>query len=811
MYAKTQPRTITSTSTATPNALNKVQSEFEGQRKLAYLDSSAPQWKLFDGVIDVAVPGMGYYVVTIGGMRGRFAAKPMSDAGDWNSGSSPSYPCGSRVVMAVDDLTEDIIVIGQLPEVRLREDLEWPNVGALGSWVGAMNDPLLEFAKISADSGWIQQNMITAPIDSLPSDWRVTNAMGGFMLVSSLTLAMCADEVTGIWVDTLDQSVEISARQLSVTADGVHISSAEHVGKLKLSGPMQFVTDPVVTTVDYDLDKLKKLDAAFLYEVEGGDQLFSYNIYTVNSGSAVVSDNIYGLCDESFIQQSESNTLLGETGFKLCDYDVAAEENVTVYPAEGERDKLQKRLQKWADYEFESLFNQPIKTIAQLSADFVKAPDGYIHLADEEPRDYSVGSTSESEPTDPDIYQVTKENETFSLERATDPVFIGKPIDLQQLQTFIRQQDDGTIVIGNESGACIKIVGNMISFEAATVRSACSKDFVVMSRDVQLLTTRNISAQAGRHIRLYASKNVNTISGISGEGGTLIENRGNNLDIKLADDAEQAIFAGVSVRAPTTFTALQGGNIVLDAGIAGGGSIYAKATQAILLESPMTVQATNEMLVLPAVKSTSGHYFTANQVVLGSTLKAKSVWADGVIYSSGNIQSFFGRMADSQGGYVYKVTQADVFQSSVQQFDQNSLAATTRWSTRYSEMSEQLTQSSKVMSGSIRRAYAGGFTPTSEAPVHYGTQSMQSTTMRVFASSRPLAVVPMSSLRVVYREGGTSTTTYGWPGNTAQMQLATIPIADSANQKLENLLKSDSPFEQEPQLEPFSKAFGTLQ
>lgn len=771
-------------------------------------------WELHFGVVDAAFPGLGYHMVTIGDGIGRRAAKADSNTSPWGARVSTTYSPGSSVIAAVDIRNPDnVVLIAGVPATDFGDEDVFAQFAQLGPITSVNQDPIFEAFKACDSMGWIYSTDAGLPIDNLDTDWRVSNALGGHIICSPSSIGLVVDEVTFIRANTIEQEVEISGRKLDVRADGVELfTPISTITTFRLGGGLRLLEEVEVTTSEFD-SSLAETDNDFVYQFSSEPILiFSYYAYGLESGyveSSIGPRILLGGAVDAFSTESSGLSSSGELRF--LDYGPSAGEPLSgwlVQPAEtsqSSRDAAIDALKQWSEADFPTHFHRPLTRLAKLGAEFLVCSDHFIHL-------------EEIQEGDEGIKQAISDNESvYSAPEGVriDDVFHGAKAGSLPISAVVQRMDDGSIFIGNELGAGIRISGTTVFIEGASIRAAVSKDIALVARDVQVLANRNATIQANSHGRFYSGINLNLISGVSGIGGTLIESRGSNIEFELPASAEDAIFAGITARSPLSHVTLQGGDVVLDAGVRGTGALLlASKSSHILMSAAGTISSwcsANLMLYgRNEFQPSAASVFTQAAADLCGQLKASHAWFDGSVSARGNIQSVYGQMGDSDGIFG-RVEETSWFEQGLEQFQASKTAVSSSYLEFVKQLKSRLIDEPGVLSQQIRPNLAGGFISTSKAQEHFGTANMQTSVARVFQRDFGVGDKPLYSLNVTYRDGGSGAeATYGWPGNTAEIEVAVPSTMESIYKSLKAMLDGQSPNVPQVTKEPLSISLATF-
>jgi len=772
-------------------------------------------WSVHYGTIDASFAGLGWHMVTVSDGRGRRTAVATSRDTPWGSQEDNSYPIGSNVIVAVNSFDHDnVFILGQAPVAALAADASFSQIATLGPVATTAADPLFQLMSAASKGGWIYTTADGPPIDSLICDWRVSNSLGGYILVSPLELTIAVDEVTYIRANTLEQEIEISGRKLDARADGIELfTPTPHMSVLKLGGGLQFLSDPEIAVEKFDALALAGTDNDFIYTFTP-DPILVFSTYHFATPSGSLST--YGghiSCGGGPVELfQDSFAMVCPSSVKFLDYPSDGSEQfegVSVFPPEDldSRKALTDSLEQWKNTEFPLHFQKPLSRMASLTQEFLESNDNFIHV---DSANGAFEDVMERLRTNESVYSVPPDLDV-------DIPFSGQQVGTKPVAAWITKLPDGSIFIGNETGGGIRITGTGVFIEGPSVRIAASKDVSIVGRDVNALAGRNVTLQANNHGRFYTGKNLNLIGATSHKGGVLIESRGYNSEFELPADAEDAVFAGVTVRAPRAQVACQAQDVILDAGVLGSGSLllFSRSGSTLIAASNMiaTHCVVNTMLYggSDPSKPETLHWVNYGTASFDADMKVKNGWFDGSVSARNHIQSIYGQMADVDGVFG-KVQNVAWFDQAISQYRQNSQQVMKRYQDFAKDVKARHADAPGVLSQKIRPNLAGGFVPTHRITEHYGTLNMQTTTSRVFQSHLGIATTPLYSLGVAYREGGSGEqSTYGWPGNMAEIVVPAVSGVRPLDESLFAMFGGESPSQTTITEESVAEALGTIQ
>ena len=254
------------------------------------------------------------------------------------------------------------------------------------------------------------------------------------------------------------------------------------------------------------------------------------------------------------------------------------------------------------------------------------------------------------------------------IEREVDHRY-GK-VSYYQNSSQISQLDDGSIVIRDGWGSSIEMSGGNITFSSAgDVHVRPGRSVVVWAgRDVAIRARNSIDLSATeRDIRLKAERNLHALAGNSGEGGLLLESKGEDaydFEDKVGEDVTSG---GVQIKASKGsmvawarghyLRATEGGDIFLDAD-KGQGAIYQHADRAVRYLAGSAADYFG-----PASDPDASNTFGPDGARVSGTLGVSGrLTAAGGVLAQGDVQVVGGHVsteqADANGGKVGSLSSA---------------------------------------------------------------------------------------------------------------------------------------------------------
>ena len=177
-----------------------------------------------------------------------------------------------------------------------------------------------------------------------------------------------------------------------------------------------------------------------------------------------------------------------------------------------------------------------------------------------------------------------------------------------------------------------------------------------------------------------------------------------------------------------------------------------------------------------------------------------------------NIQSYQGRVADSVGGQVQRVSPngTATIQQALDSYRQANQDYLQNWTTNIKNLQERLATVGGPLNKQFREELSSGFITSRLAASHYGTASLQPTVGAVYTGKWSLPTRPRDEFEVLNKpnQGSAGEPTYGWPGYTRGNELdvpRATPLADRIRAAM-----TQSPPELQSDKVSFSTVFSTL-
>lgn len=784
-----------------------------------------PTWDIYSGIVQAGISGLGWHRVAIEGGNGVVSLLAGGRTDGWGVQTDQPIQAGSQVFVAVDWVTGQAITLGHMSTRLTNPNDKFSFSSFVGSWADTTRDVVAEVYSSAVDAGGALAIDNGAMSDVHQGDYSIRTSTGMQLLVSPLEMSLVADDVTGLWVNLIDQSIELSGRQVSVAADGLRLENrlADHTGRLQLGGGLNFYHDPEVQTAGtYDEWRKTDCDFAYRFDVEPVE-IFCYSLYAVPDGIIEQHTGDYLRAGGGQAVDFRGVTISRLPQLSFVEYrpdrlDQASEWSPEPGAEQQARDTLSERLTAWHDSVDDLHFSQPLAAFTSLAAGWVKDSEQYVRLVTAQENIQLISGT-ESESSDLLTAIVEHESVQFGSEEPFDVTFSGnRQTAWRHLASWIHPQADGSLFIGHEGGAGVRITGTGVFIEGTSIRLAATKDITLLGRDVNLRANRDVNITSRTFLRLYSQRNVSVLGGLSGTGGVLVESRSSGSSFELPDDAQKSKYSGVVLRSTSSPIVLQGGDVLLHAAAKGSGQLMLRSDGGpVSTVTPYRV-VTHSAGRLDTFGSnpdrpTSSNYFGQTAVVLNASLKAKSGYFSESLLAASNIQSFYGQVASAQGGQLGKASSQGIatFQQGLELFEKLSSDEMTAWGETRSQIKEQLGGTGGPLSQRVRDELSGGFVNGGLSARHFGAASLQPTVMSVFQSSWSLPTRPMDNFVVDYKPGSETASgpTYGWPGDVSSVRLS-VPTVDRLEQRIVDSLSRDPKPITNRDLS-FAQVFATLQ
>lgn len=781
--------------------------------------------EVIGGRVVHSLPQFGWHQVVLDN-GGIMSAEPTGHADKWGSQSVNVYQPGTQVLCAINRQKNRCIVIAQIPDVVGDRNDQYVMASSLGAKTNLEKDPA---AQVFLDS--IKENddtssyEINAKGDQITGDWGCQTNTGIVVTVDSWGINLATDDVTGLSMDLLTQSFDLSGRNGTIETDLFRLASRQDAYSSQFSMGCFWVEDA------YDTEKERKVDSDISeskYKYQSHNLVRSYNIivgggfvsgakskyyfpdwvYQSNVSPRGYQDDdgrnsisvaaTYSLFDRSLLTGREIATMATELlaiSTLMPGYKPSASEQQA-------HDQIVKRINKFQTGDSNNFSAMPLFPGSAPLGVIERMRDAYSHM-----KEHNKLSDGDLQPPDylfTDRYEVgllyNPSNDAFKADEAHKAVIENesiiasgtilnqqlafdrakltqenKRLQRMDLRSIIQVDEaNGDITIVNEHGAGIRISGNSVFIEGGNIRVVSQKDVRIFARDVSLSSNRNITFSSNKHIRIYSAFNTAITSGSGGSGGVLIESRGQNQLVTLPDDPDKAVYAGITIKSTVGPITALGGDVLLRAGdylsgvpgrllmTSGGGDVIIASRSRVVLHSALERLDTFGLLY---TKPTSSHMYSAEQVNFKGTLSAGQIWSQGSVVARSDVQAVTGRVADAYGNLVGKVLLPALLLSSLQTLEKARGNSLQSWSQTVDQIADEVQGNGRILNRVISKEISSGYTKPEKVKTHYGPGKLSDTIPHLYRDALSIPTQPFSVNMVEYKPGtGKATKTYAYPG-----------------------------------------------
>lgn len=792
-----QPRTDPAR-LALPVGHGRAESDVQSTARYQEQQLDTRRWELYQGSIIVSLPQLGWHGVAIEGLGGLVRAQACGVSDVWGSQETRALQPGTSVLVGVQPKSSRAVVLGNVVNEVSAPGYDYIQQSFGGSWSGLNRDVAADqYTQLVDKATHVVAYAMNPLWDQHAGDWGCRTNMGITVLVDNLSICLATDETTEFRMDLIDQSINLQSRRMQWISDGLAIHDdylgdvfVMGMGKSAWRGDSDLVASRVEGTTHRDSL------AGWVYDfvdLDSGDQRqakltdLGYCRQIVMAEGTKASTTHYGpsQLDSSPLGIHWITAKELSLGSDLPGY---YQYHEPVWLQEKPTDTL---LQVMARNGVAALSSaEDLPGYLQFAEQFV----GHyrVDLADRDQYGYrqtfstylSEGwlGDSPSQPSNTATYaEAMKKYESFALMRQmTEEPYYCNPVASPDyhLSCLKVNKETGDICLQSEQGAGIRISGGSVFIEGLQVRIHSTKDTVVLGRDLQLLADRNVTVTTNEHLRLYSAKNIAILSGTSGSGGTLIENRSSGSNVELPADPEEAVYSGIAIKSTKAQTAILGGGVLLkagdrDKGISGDlvlaadvGSMYMSSlTQIVQHSAGRIVQSFGAN----REQADSVNSFSQGSVVFDSVLRAKDVWSDGSVTARSNVQAITGRLGDSQGQTPGKVTPEGraLAMQGFSQFSQDVGAVKVNANQTYSILKAAYFDSQRPLHSDVVAQLSSGFARPASTSSAYNVTTLQTTYQQEFRTA--MAGAPIRNFRfleVQYKPDDANATspTFSWPG-----------------------------------------------
>lgn len=791
------------------------------------------------GVVQYGIEQAGWQRVALGNGRGVVATSGGGRSEVWGVYADQSYAVGTSVIVAVDTRTGIATILGQSPLVSGNDPgITSPPIAfaaQVGSWTTSAQDPLAK-AYLSVTNAGGAYALARGPLaDKHAQDWSVVGAMGSQITIGTLEAQLAVDDVTGVWLNLLDQAAEVSGRGITVAGDGVNLANDREakVGRLQLSGSLAYFNDPELQ--QQSIQDAGKTSSEYIYhfgaEADPVEQ-YQLNTYAMVTG-AISHDRGQRVTtgeDQSvdfslgsqvvipqlrFIEHTPGDEDSPEQWFpapaeksesQLTDEDIVKDKTARL--------KLKQRLTGWGNLLDRSHFNYPLYAFTSQAAQWCESVNQYIQVDTKPDVLGIVDADAPADETSADYAQ--SESIQFGDADKLDSHFVGSVQDKPAVGGWIIKQEDGSIYIGTGLGAGIRLIGDSVFIEGGNIRLCSPKDISLIARDINVAANRDVNVTCKNFLRIASQRNIGIAGGLSGTGGVLIESRSTQNVGDLPDDPRLAMYTGVTLSALRTHVSMNGGHVFATASAGSVGKLYLRNKNGLSLISSNEQTVLHGSTLMHAfgddpLQPESSSTFTRYAAILDTAIFAKDAWFSGAVSAGSHIQSYYGVMADSRGAHVGKVRYPEKFTTEIERqssFNAENLSKVT------GKLEESLKPLQDGDGGPLNKQFQQdlslGYVADQDAVAHYGSKHLQPTYPAMFQPEIGYPTQSRAVFRVTYRPGsGRSKETYPWPGNTQSIQMQIPADSKPAVEKIKQMLTSDPQY---PKIRyiSFAEAFQTL-
>lgn len=662
-------------------------------------------WRVLQGSVVVAIPQLGWHVVAVEGYGGLVRAQVAGQSDNWGTQSVRAIQSGTSVILAIQEKTKRGVILGNTPPEMDDPGREFIQSSFAGSWSGLNRDVANEqFIALTGEEVEVRGYDTNQLWDQHAGDWGCRTNLGATVLVDNLGIRLATDEVTEIYVDLLEQAVNISSRRLLVEADGLLIESAV-VGNFACiaMGPPRWRQDDKdpLKLVDRRPDDKEYRESLAGWMLNFGELPALTQVPTeygcIRPFQHIVCSNVSRGLDDEDITTIELCSFLGHTSVHSRPFSrslqasefTAILSNLPTYAVRIEQvpgidfgDSLvDSRVQLFVSTGLSAIGDGPLFPQLQIlnslldaaatpvSGNFLSLSEAYLPVINPSFFIYepSFGLHNFSPQVVAENYDAY--SPAFMARRTTEPSSYAPilPTDSPRLAGITVDKYSGDICLYHEGGAGIRITGNGVFIEGMQVRINSTKDIVLIGRDIQLSGNRNVTMVANRNTRVYSGVNLSLLSGNSGRGGTLIENRSTSKSHDLAEGAnepEKAVMSGINIKASKSNVSLLGGGVLVKAGdrannikgdviiIADTGEFYTSAAGKFVQHS---VSGRIDAFGPTRQNIQAINYYGQFISSFSGQVSASALWSDGDVVARSNVTATTGRVADSFGEGVGKM------------------------------------------------------------------------------------------------------------------------------------------------------------
>ncbi|RME19693.1 MAG: hypothetical protein D6800_13970, partial [Candidatus Zixiibacteriota bacterium] len=565
-----------------------------GEQRFKEQNLDDHSWNVFEGFVLASLPQYGYHIVSVNGLNSVKPAQAIGVNDVWGSHTIRNIQAGTSVIVATHPMTEQAIILGNTAPAAGRPADEFLTYAFAGSNSGASEDPFVkEYVEKTQEDARLMAFATNSFVDQQAGDWGCRTDTGVTLLVDSFGVQISVDEVTGLWIDILDQRFELSARKLNLQTDGVVLrnTNAGDISVFAL-GRSAYRTDQIKTVLYKDRNQYAEKLSGWVVDAQSKgekptdippdyDLAYAYSTVVVNEGYVGTIHHGKTWMEASpagirAISGRMSGLFSSLPGF--YEYVDSAPIDPRQYPLRGVAVKQAAVSMKGSTVpDTASPFIQIAAAFAESFAPFewradllgdsleyriIDNPNWFGEVTEDELEDLEDIGVAEA------VDKYESYIEKYRRQPGSKPAYWAPMVKSQQqyLSAVTVDEDTGDITIFNEQGAGIRIVGSTIYLEGLQVRVSTVKDIVMLGRDVNLLANRDVAVSSSRTTRVFSEKNVNILGGNSGRGGVFIESRSIGTKIDVGDSPSDDEFVGVIIKSRQAPVSILGGDILVKAG-----------------------------------------------------------------------------------------------------------------------------------------------------------------------------------------------------------------------------------------------------
>lgn len=776
------------------------------------------------GRVQLAMPHFGWYRVAVEGLVGILPCCKLSPTGSglFSPIDTAMLPTDCSVWVALHKSSRYGYILGVIPTETVDGNYCFSDFVFQGSHVGFRDEYLSSYISLTADSGGVIDFSSNRPVDNLATDWGVATSTGAMLHVDPCLVMLRISEACGVFGFYPEGLLRVAGRTLQTESD-VHVTECandegesviyrgEAAFPWEARGWTSEYAEPVSTTDDAEvmLDRLKgkyepdsdDAEPIWRYEEYGGylgqghirQMSVPFNVDTA-SGQIYSDDEAHPTCvfrehiglDGSWnISSAKALRLLRQVfpahprrRRQITDGSAKADAIVNEgYSASGVNGHGTWHL--WGDLYEKTAFTALIGALDRVAYETNERSllGFYYHTADNGVGDFTLPEIEDSWQT-PLPFEELQAGQGFTS-TVDDPAELKIDIRRDETTKFARLlqmlefSDDGGVILQGGHGEQISFVRGEIYIDApSNIHFRSGKSVITLAGDDAIIRARNsVDVTAAEHdVRIKAEVNFHTLSGNSGHGGTLHENRAvstsqsyserggedvasSGIVFKAARSNIMALSGGIYLRTGDSTGGVSPGDIVLDAGKG--------ASNVVTLASTHHRFATNgysdsfgdsvDKVVANNVFTRLGCNLTGSTAIAGHVSITQGITVrSGIMITQGHISS-------RSGGHVgVAPPTADNYLQIVESTQKTWLE---KVGALYRTHSNQYYSSVGLGSAEVQKSISFGYRTVGD----YNTETLripQAYWQRLADNSG--AVTAWKEPAVAYREPGNKT--YPWPG-----------------------------------------------